>query len=62
MVATARIAVAAAAAVLVCQVSAQADTTDCETAYNTATGTANCGGLAVDVLALVCGQNFVQNE
>ena len=51
-----------AAAALVCQVSAQADTTDCETAYNTATGTANCGGLAVDVLALVCGQNFVQNE
>ena len=59
MITTTRIAVAAAA--LVCQVSAQADTTDCETAYNTATGTANCGGLAVDVLALVCGQNFVQN-
>jgi len=55
-------AVAVTAAVLVCasQVSAQADTTACETAYNTADGTANCGGLAVDVRALVCGQNFSQ--
>jgi len=62
MVTSTRILRGVAAAALVCQVSAQADTTDCETAYNTADGTANCGGLMVNVLALVCGQGFNQND
>ena len=55
-------AVAAAVLVYASQASAQPDTTPCETPYNTADGTANCGGLMVNVMALVCGQGFNQNE
>lgn len=41
-------------------VMADPDTTPCETAYDTTSGTAVCGGVNVNVFDLLCGNGFVQ--